>query len=57
MEASCGGLLLNAGGTMVKVWHLVALVVKELKDKNLEKVIAAGKDKLGSMPAGGGSHK
>ena len=24
MEASCGGLLLKAGGTMVKVWDLVA---------------------------------
>jgi large subunit ribosomal protein LP2 len=35
----------------------LALVVKELKGKNLEEVIAAGKDKLGSMPAGGGSHE
>ena len=35
----------------------LALVVKELKGKNLEEVIAVGKDKLGSMAAGGGSHE
>ena len=31
----------------------VALVVKELAGKNLEEVIAAGTEKLGSVPSGG----
>merc|ERR1711899_521639 len=33
----------------------VALVVKELAGKNLEEVIAAGTEKLGSVPSGGGA--
>merc|ERR1719237_306046 len=33
----------------------VALVVKELAGKNLEEVIAAGTEKLGSAPAAGGA--
>merc|ERR1712045_656649 len=33
----------------------VALVVKELAGKNLEEVIAAGPEKLGSVPSGGGA--
>ena len=31
----------------------VALVAKELAGKNLEEVIAAGTEKLGSVPSGG----
>merc|ERR1711971_440906 len=33
----------------------VVLVVKELAGKNLEEVIAAGTEKLGSVPSGGGA--
>jgi len=33
----------------------MAMVVKELKGKNLEEVMAAGTKKLGSMPSGGGA--
>merc|ERR1712181_91533 len=33
----------------------VALVVKELAGKNLDEVIAAGTEKLGSVPSGGGA--
>merc|ERR1711988_560691 len=33
----------------------VALVVTELAGKNLEEVIAAGTEKLGSVPSGGGA--
>ena len=32
----------------------MALVVKELKGKNLDEVMAAGTKKLGSMPSGNG---